>query len=143
MPNVNPTSACTTSDVMNAPVSFGRTGLVMWCAAASARDAATPTFTVVGIMRVLNGGAMNNQADARTRARTNAVTTTVLIGIVMGSPSSDRELSALQQLRNHVEQRVGERNGLSEHPVSGEQDHDGDTRQFGHERECLFLDLSG
>ena len=69
---------------MNAPVSLGSAGLVMWCAAASASEAATPAFTVVGIIRVLNGGAMNSHADACTSARTNAVTTTGLIGIVIG-----------------------------------------------------------
>ena len=55
----------------------------MWCAAASASAAAMPTFTVVGIMRVLNGGETNSHADARTSASTNAVITTGSIGIVV------------------------------------------------------------
>ena len=75
---------------MNAPVSLGSAGLVMWWAAASASAAATPAFTVTGIIRVLNGGEMNSHAAARTSARTNAVTTTGLIGIVIVAADRDR-----------------------------------------------------
>ena len=39
------------------------TGLAMWCAAASASAAAMPTFTVVGIIVVLNGGETNSHAE--------------------------------------------------------------------------------
>ena len=48
---------------MNAPVSSGSAGFAMCGAAASASAAATPAFTVVGIMRVLNGGDTNSHAD--------------------------------------------------------------------------------
>ena len=83
MPSVNPTIACTSSDARKGPVSVGIAGFVMWWAAASASAAATPAFTVLGIMFVLNGGATNSHADARTSARMNAVTRTGLIGIVI------------------------------------------------------------
>ena len=78
---------------------FGNAGLWMCGTAASASEAAMPAFTVVGIMRVLNGGDVNNHAVARTSARTNAVIAIGSIGTVIGNQSVTR---ATRQLGRSV-----------------------------------------
>ena len=92
MPSVNPIIAWVTSAPRNVPVSTVGVRAVLTCgAAASASAAAMPAFTVVGIMRVLNGGDDEQPGGGAHQREANAVTTTGLSGNVMGL---DRDRSA-------------------------------------------------
>src|SRR5689334_17928539 len=106
---------------MNGAVSSDRFGSLRWGAIASARAAEMPAFTAVGIIRLLNGGAVKIHAVARTIARKNAVMTTGsnwMFTSASGLVSRRKQQRLrLQQLRDHVEQVVGEADDLAEHPV--------------------------
>ena len=133
MPSVNPTMAWTTSDVRNTPGVVGSAGFVMWLRRPGRATAATPALIVFGIIRVLKA-ADERPRRARTerqdeRGHHHGVDRNrhvVTHPEVVTACSSVRD-----QLRNHVEQRVGERDRLAEHPVAGEQDDERNPASFG------------
>src|SRR3954449_7639861 len=109
--------------------------VAMWICgtAASASAAARPAFTVTGIARVLKGGAITMNTEARTSASMKAEMATASIGMVIV------RAQLADQCRNHVEQVLGERDGLSQHPTASEHDDERDADELRHERERLLL----
>src|SRR5690242_6672382 len=95
-PSAKPTNAWLMSAMMKPVVSsVTALGTAMCGAAHTASDAAMPTFTTVGIMRVLNGGDTNSQAEARTNASENA---TRIAGSTVNVTNASR---SLDQVRDH------------------------------------------
>src|SRR3954447_11020191 len=133
MPYETPMMTCVTSAPRKLLVLSNSWGSLMCGAAASASVAASPAFTMVGIMRVLNGGATKSHAAARTSASAKAV-------IASGS-NATFIASRLQEMRNHREEVVGEADPLRQHPVAGDDDHERDARELRDERQRLFLEL--
>src|SRR5690242_12081208 len=127
-PSPRPTSTWVSNAPMNPPVSSGIDALVTPGAAASASAAAKPNFTRPGMPRVLNGGAENTHAVARTSPSTNAVTWTgSIVNVTTRSAAAD-------ELRDLVEQLDRERDELVQHPAPRHDEDDRDARELRHER---------
>src|SRR5581483_3445246 len=133
-PSPRPTRTCVSSAPMNPPVSSGTDALVTPGAAASASAAANPNFTRPGMPRVLNGGATNTHAVARTSPSTNAVTWT-------GSIVNVTVTSTADELGQLVEELDRERDELVQHPAPGDDEHDRDAGELRHERQRDLLHL--
>src|SRR4051794_10327134 len=122
-PSANPAPTCRAT----APISSGvprLTGpmcLERLGVTATAKAAAMPTFTWTGIILLLNGGAIATHELARTRARKKAT-------IAPGANSIVTPLSRRDQAGDEIEELMGERHELTEHPMSG---HDDDERDPG------------
>src|SRR6476619_98545 len=100
-PMTSPTMACVRIDAANGAMSSDRLALGICDTAASESAAARPAFTVIGSDWGLKGGAITMNTDARTNASMKAEMAAASIGMVIGGLAD--------QLRDHVEQVLGER----------------------------------
>src|SRR5690625_1841259 len=102
---------------------------------AAARASARPMMsrTCPGTARWAKGGAMRRKASMRTEVSRVAST----------SPGSRSRTTAspAQELRDELEERLGEVHQLADHPVAGHEQGDGHGDRLGHEGEGDLLDL--
>src|SRR5579884_3960025 len=135
-PRARPMKTWMTVAPINPAVSVGRAAGGIWPDAASARPAASPTLAGSGMLRWEKGGVTTSHAEAQMNARNPART-------APGSSGSARvvPLAAIDEMRQHLEGRVGEGHDPRDHPVTRyEQDH-GHAQQLRDEAERELLDL--
>src|SRR3954447_26809117 len=138
-PMTRPTIACVRIDAAKGAMSSDSVVLGICPTAASDRAPASPIFTGTGMAFVLNGGANAMNTLARMSASMKAETAAASIAIFMVRGSA----CLTDECGHHVEEVLGERDHLAEHPVSGEHDHERDAHELRHECERLLLDLRG
>src|SRR5688572_24025816 len=90
-------------------------------ATGSARAAAKPILTGAGIDFVPNGGTRRIQALARTRASRNPTSRSV---------SPEMVTEPLEERRHALEEVLGERDHLVEHPAAADDHDDGHADQL-------------
>src|SRR4051795_9175745 len=100
--------------------------------------AARPTFTMLGIAFVANGGTITSHALARASASRKP----------MSKPSSACRVtsasdgrSATEQVGQGGEEILGVGDHLVEHPAAADEDHERDAAELGHEGERVLLHL--
>src|SRR3954465_8477916 len=103
----------------------------------TARASASAALTGDGMALLLNGGAKRTKPVPRAVPSSSAASVAEATCSCM--PASD----PAQQVRQHLEQLMGEADQLRQHPVPGDQQRDRDRDHLGHERERGFLDLGG
>src|SRR3954468_24923377 len=99
------------------------------------RASAKAALTGPGIDFELNGGASSTNPVAR------AVPSSSAASVVAGTERSMTASGPAEQVRQLVEQALGEADQLGEHPVAGDEQRDRHGDHLGHEGQRRLLDL--
>src|SRR3954454_3579066 len=136
-PSAAPIATSVTAVTSRKPaVGSGRPGAIRPYTVTASAIAIAP-LTGAGMALELNGGA------SRTKPVPRAVPSTRATSVAVGTWRSMATSGPPEQMRQHVEQLVGERDQLGQRPVAGQQQRDRHGDDLGDERQRRFLDLRG